>query len=322
MFIPVIVMIAGFALLIKGAEWLVSGASSLAKKYNTSDLVIGLTIVAFGTSTPEFVVNSIASFMGHDDIVYGNIIGSNNVNLFFALGIVGLIAPFSVQSSTVWKEIPISVFAAIVVLLLSNTLLGQENNILSRGEGILLLGLFGAFLYYVFSQIKNEPSVVQAEKAEVHIHKKNLTIWGLIIIGLGLLVIGGKLVVDNAITIATQMGVSQKIIGVTIVAIGTSLPEIVTSIVAAIRKNSDIAIGNIVGSNIFNLLFILAISALIRPIDYNLNFNVDLYFLIGGTALLFLAMFTGRAKRLDRWEAIILLILYTGYTAYLISQEF
>ncbi len=322
MLIPFILIIAGFALLIKGAEWLVSGSSSLAKKHNISDLVIGLTIVSFGTSAPELVVNSIASYMDHPDIVYGNILGSNNVNLFLVLGIVGLIAPFKVQSSTVWKEIPISIFAAIAVFLLSNKILGQAQSELTSGEGLVLLVLFSAFLYYVYKQMKNEPAEVLAEHAEIHIHKSNFKIWGLITIGLIGLVVGGKLVVDNAIEIATSFGVSEKIIGVTIVAIGTSLPELVTSVVAAIKKNSDIAIGNVIGSNIFNLLFILPISALISPNVYNPSFNVDMFLLIGGTALLFIAMFTGGAKRLDRWEAAILLLVYFGYTGFLLIQEF
>ncbi len=322
MLIPFILIIAGFALLIKGADWLVSGSSSLAKKYNVSDLVIGLTIVSFGTSAPELVVNSIASYMDHPDIVYGNIIGSNIVNLFLVLGIVGVIAPFTVQSSTVWKEIPISIFAAAIVMILSNKIFGQSQSELTSIEGLVLLVFFSAFLYYVYKQMKNEPPAVQAEHAEVHIHKKNLTIWGLIIIGLAGLIAGGKLVVDNAVIIATDLGISEKIIGVTIIAIGTSLPELVTSVVAAIKKNSDIAIGNVVGSNIFNLLFILPISALISPNAYNPAFNVDMWLLIGGTALLFIAMFTGGAKRLDRWEAAILLLVYFGYTGFLIVQEF
>lgn len=322
MILSLVLIIVGFALLIKGADWLVTGASALAKKNNISDLVIGLTIVSFGTSAPELVVNSIASFTNHPDIVFGNIIGSNNVNMFLVLGIVGIILPIKVQSSTVWKEIPISIFAAIMVFLLANSFIWQNDLILGRFEALVLLIFFAGFLYYVFLQMKKEtPLVVTDPAVKVTKNLSNTKIWGLMIIGLAGLVGGGKLVVDNATIIATTLGVSEKIIGLTIVAIGTSLPELVTSIVAAIKKNSDIVIGNVIGSNIFNLLFILPISALVDPVQYNPNFNIDLYLLIGGTAILFIAMFTGKARKIDRWEAMILLLVYGLYTAYLILQE-
>ncbi|MGK7391631.1 MAG: calcium/sodium antiporter [Candidatus Cyclobacteriaceae bacterium M2_1C_046] len=325
MVISIILIIVGFILLIKGAEWMVDGATALAKKYNVSDLAIGLTIVAFGTSAPELVVNSIASFEGHADIVFGNIIGSNNFNLFIILGIVGLIMPISVQSSTVWKEIPISLVAAFLLLIFANSFLWQDVAILSRLDGILLLIMFGLFLYYVYRQMQNEvPGVnssVQIKDDAPIKSRSNLKIWGLIIIGLAGLVGGGKLVVDNAILIATDLGVSQKIIGLTIIAAGTSLPELVTSVVAAIKKNSDIAIGNVIGSNIFNIFLILSVSSLIHPIEYNTAFNLDLYLLMGGTLFLFVAMFSGKKKKLDRWEAAVLLVVFILYTLYLIGKE-
>ncbi|MDO9039844.1 MAG: calcium/sodium antiporter, partial [Bacteroidota bacterium] len=286
MAISVVIIVLGFILLIKGADWLVSGASSLAKKHNISDLAIGLTIVAFGTSAPELVVNSIASFQDHSDIVFGNVIGSNNFNLFFILGIVGLILPITVQSSTVWKEIPISFFAIVIVFILSNSFFLQENNVLSRIDGALLFILFVLFLFYVYKQMKTEKTEFEIETLEI----SNWKIWGLITIGLAGLIFGGKLVVNNAIEIATNLGVSQKIIGLTIIAAGTSLPELVTSVVAALKKNSDIAIGNIIGSNIFNLLLILSVSSFIKPVTYNLAFNTDVYMLAGGTLFLFAAM--------------------------------
>lgn len=316
MILPSILIIVGFASLIFGANWLVDGASSLAKKNNISDLVIGLTIVSFGTSAPELVVNSVASFNGHSDIVFGNIIGSNNFNLFIILGIAGLIFPITVQSSTAWKEIPISLIATIIVFLLANNFFGNQSLEISRLDGAVLLIAFFGFLYYVFNQLKQE-------KTEVinYDTKSNKKIWGLIIIGTAGLMIGGKLVVDNSIDIATELGVSEKIIGLTIIAIGTSLPELVTSIVAALKMNSDIAIGNVVGSNIFNLLLVLSISAIINPLKYNSSFNQDLLILIGGTVFLVVAMFLGKKKKIDRWEALLLLSFYLVYTTYLVFKE-
>lgn len=318
MLLSFVLIIAGFGLLIKGADWMVSGASALAKKFNVSDLVIGLTIVSFGTSAPELVVNSIASLQQHSDIVFGNVLGSNVVNLFLILGISGLIFPITVQSNTVWKEIPISILTLLILYVLSNNFLVQHENIISRIEGLILLLCFAGFIFYVYTQMKIERQ--QAEGSPLK-HMSNIKIWGLILVGLAGLIIGGKLVVENAVKVATTIGVSEKIIGLTIVAIGTSLPELVTSVVAALRKNSDIAFGNIIGSNIFNILLILSVSALIHPVNFNTSFNTELYLLAGGTLILFLYMFTGGKKRLDRWESAILLMVYLIYTTYLISVE-
>lgn len=317
MTIAILLIALGFVLLIKGADWMVAGSSALAKKNNISNLAIGLTIVAFGTSAPELVVNSFASFQGHSDIVFGNVIGSNNFNLFVILGIVGLISPLVVQSSTVWKEIPLSLFAVIILYVLGNHFFYQETSTLTRMDALLLFVMFGLFLFYVYKQLKTD--TVEPEIVSLPI--STLKIWTLIIAGLAGLVLGGKLVVDNAVQVATAMGVSEKIIGLTIVAAGTSLPELVTSVVAALRKNNDIAIGNIIGSNIFNIFLILSVSAFIRPIEYKPLFNFDLYLLAGGTVFLFLAMFTGAKKKLDRWEAALLLITYVFYTIYLIGKE-
>ena len=317
MVIQIALLLVGLVLLVKGADWLVDGASVLAKKKNVSDLAIGLTIVAFGTSAPELVVNAVAASGNYPDIVFGNIIGSNNFNLFIILGISGLIIPLSVQSSTVWKEIPYSLFAAILLFFLANNYLIGNSEGLSRMDAVILLVLFLGFLYYVATQLKSDPSAEIVEMKDY----SNLKIWVLILLGLAGLVGGGKLVVDNAVAMAQSLGVSEKIIGLTIVAAGTSLPELATSVVAAMRKNTDIAIGNIIGSNIFNIFFILGVSGLIRPLAYNASFNTDLYILAGGTIFLFLAMFTGKRHRLDRWEAILLLVVYLGYTGYLVSAE-
>ncbi|MBI9042816.1 calcium/sodium antiporter [Lutibacter sp.] len=316
MITSMILIIAGFVSLIFGANWLVDGASSLAKKHKVSDLAIGLTIVAFGTSTPELVVNFIASFNGYPDIVFGNIIGSNNFNLFIILGIAGLVYPITVQSSTVWREIPISLISGLLLVVLANNYFLSNTSEISRFDGgILLLG-FAAFLYYVFKQMKTEDNIITSYQ-----QKSNYKIWGLIFLGLAGLIVGGQLVVDNGIQIATNLGVSEKIIGLTIIAAGTSLPELVTSIVAATKKNSDIAIGNVIGSNIFNILLILSVSSFIKPISFNQNFNIDLAILLGGTLFLFIAMFTGKRKKLDRWESALLLGFYLIYTIYLVWKE-
>lgn len=317
MILPFFLLIIGLLLLVKGADWLVDGASVLAKKYNVSDLAIGLTIVAFGTSAPELVVNSVAASGGYPDIVFGNIIGSNNFNLFIILGIAGIITPLSVQSSSVWKEIPFSFLAAIILLLMVNNFFMGNTPNLDMIEGFGLLLCFGAFLYYVFTQLKSEPKTEEIEAKSY----TALKIWALILGGLAGLVLGGKLVVDNAVGIAESLGVSEKIIGLTIVAAGTSLPELATSVVASMKKNNDIAIGNIIGSNIFNIFLILGVSSIIKPLDYQLSFNTDLYILLGGTIFLFLAMFTGKRKSLDRWEAAILLVFYLAYTTYLVLKE-
>lgn len=316
MIVSILLIIFGFSSLIFGANWLVEGASALAKRYKVSNLVIGLTIVAFGTSAPEFVVNNIASMQGHADIVFGNIIGSNNFNLFIILGLSGLILPIKVQSSTAWKEIPISLFVTLLLLSLVNDFTFSGQTYMSTADGLILLFLFCLFLYYVFKQTTNEEQTTIAES-----QKSGKRIWGLIIIGLVGLILGGQLVVQNSIQVAHALHISEKIIGLTIVAAGTSLPELVTSVVAATKKNSDIAIGNVIGSNIFNILLILSVSSIIKPIAYNPKFNIDLFILIGGTIFLFTSMLTGEKKKIDRWEASILFGFYIGYTTYLVMVE-
>ncbi|MDD4210052.1 MAG: calcium/sodium antiporter [Bacteroidales bacterium] len=312
-------LIIGFVILIKSADWMVDGASNLAKKYNISDLAIGLTVVAFGTSAPELVVNSVAAFQNHPDIVFGNIIGSNNMNIYIVLGLAGIITPLAVQSCTVWKEIPISLLAIIVLFLFTNEILYTNNQLLTRWEGFVLLIFFVLFLLYVYKQLKTDTS--SALETPVVKNMSLSKIWILIIIGISGLVIGGKLVVDNAGLLAVSLGISEKIIGLTIVAFGTSLPELATSVVAAIKKNNNIAVGNIIGSNIFNLFLILGVSAVIRPIKYSNAFNTDMLILTLGTFILFIAMFTGKRKKLDRWEAAIMLAVFIAYTIYLIAGE-
>lgn len=313
----IILLLLGLVLLILSAEWLVGGATSLARKFRVSDLTIGLTVVAFGTSAPELVVNLFASSTAHQDIVFGNILGSNNFNLFIILGIAGLVLPLKVHVTTVWKEIPMSLAALVVFFLMVNIPSGGGERVLGRIDGLILLILFVMFQYYVYQQMKSyEP--------EHHEQRKPgglFRIIAFIVLGLAGLVIGGKLVVSNAVIIAKAIGVSEKVIGLTIIAAGTSLPELATSLVAAYRKNPDIAVGNIVGSNIFNILLIGGMVSVVKPVSYSPVFNIDFYILAAGTVLLFITMFTSQKHKLDRWEAALLLTLYAGYTTWLIIKE-
>jgi cation:H+ antiporter len=207
--------------------------------------------------------------------------------------------------------------AAVALFFLANNYFLSDNGFLSRYDGFILLAFFAAFLYYVATQLKTDPNAEVVENKDY----STLKIWVLIIIGLAGLVGGGKLVVDNAVSIAQSLGVSEKIIGLTIIAAGTSLPELATSVVAAMKKNADIALGNIVGSNIFNLLLVLGVSSLVRPLDYNSAFNIDIYLLSAGTVFLFLSMFIGKKHRLDRWQAALMLVTFISYTTYLVMLE-
>lgn len=316
MVLQFILLAIGFAVLIKGADWLVNGSVSIARHYKVSELVIGLTIVAFGTSSPELVVNIISSVKGYTDITMGNIIGSNLFNLMFILGISGLIFPLIVNIKTIWNEIPFSLLAAIMVLVLSNiAFYSTDSKMLDRPEAFLLFTGFTFFMFYIFRDMKKNKVTYDTDIKQIKPSIAGL----LILIGLASLVVGSKLVVDSAVKIAQFLGASEKLIGVTIVSAGTSLPELVTSVVAAVRKKSDIAIGNVIGSNIFNIFLILGISALIRPIQYNPSFNFDILLLIVATIVLFLFMFSGKKHKLDRWESGILLLGYIGYITYLLA---
>jgi cation:H+ antiporter len=312
----IFLLASGFFLLIKGSDWLVGGASALAQRFNVSDLSIGLTIVAFGTSAPELVVNTFAAYHGHHEIVLGNIIGSNIFNIYVILGIAGLITPLVIQSGTVSKEIPFSLFAIVLFYIISNDFNFSHSGMISRFDGFILLIFFGLFLCYVYKQMKT--NIVRKETDQIHFSLLKITV--LIIAGLAGLIAGGRLIVVNAVQIAQATGVSEKIIALTIVAAGTSLPELATSVVAAVKKNNDIAVGNIIGSNIFNIFFIVGVSSVIRPAKYDKVFNSDICFLSFGTIILLIAMFTGHRKKLDRWEAGVFLLLFGGYLIYMLNR--
>ena len=318
----VLLLILGFVLLVKGADFLVDGASSLAKKLKISELAIGLTVVAFGTSTPELVVNIMASARAepvYDEVVFGNIIGSNNFNLLLILGVTGLIYPITVQVKTVWKEIPYSILAGLILLLLVNDSLlwNKSDNLLAPAEGIILLLFFALFMIYILLNLRAE---TEQGLADTKVFGMSRTLI-YIIAGLAGLIFGGRLVVKNAVEIAGRLGVSEKFIGLTIVSIGTSLPELATSVVAIIKRKSDLAIGNVIGSNIFNIFFIMGISGIISPLVYDTAFNTDLLVYIFCTTFLFIAMFTGGKRKLDRWEAGILLLFFAAYMTFLVWRK-
>lgn len=313
-------LIIGFAILIKGADFLVNGSSSIAKKNGISNLAIGLTVVAFGTSMPELIVSLLSALNGKNDASFGNVIGSNNFNLLFILGISGLIYPLVVQRNTVKYEVPLSLLAAGILFLLVNDQLvwGGESNGMSRLDSIILLVLFSGFLFYIYRTMKTSSDF--SEEGTIKIYKTGLAV-GMVVLGLGFLIGGGTTVVNSATSIAKYFGLSEKLIGLTILAAGTSLPELATSAVAAYRKNTDIAIGNVVGSNIFNLFFILGVTGVINPMPYNSVMNFDLYVLLAATVVLMVFMFTLNQRKLDRWEAFMLLAGYITYTIYLIGME-
>ncbi len=326
MLLPIVLLLVGFAILIKGADFLVNGASSAAKKYGISNLAIGLTVVAFGTSMPELIVSLVSALDGKNDASFGNVIGSNNFNLLFILGIAGLIYPLVVHRNTVKYEVPLSLLAAGILFICVNDFLvwgdtsfsAPYGGILSRLDSIILLVFFGGFLFYIYRTMKNSAEIDEGEPIKIY---KTPVAVAMTIGGLVMLIFGGQIVVDNALEIAHHYGLSEKLIGLTILAAGTSLPELATSCVAAYKKNTDIAIGNVIGSNIFNIFFILGITGVIHPIQFNTAMNFDIYVLLGSTVLLMVFMFTLNTRKLDRWEAFMMLAAYATYTIYLIGTD-
>ncbi|MGI8893750.1 MAG: calcium/sodium antiporter [Bacteroidia bacterium] len=313
-----VLFVIGFVFLIKGADLLVDGSVSIAGRLRISNLVIGLTVVAFGTSLPELLVNLVASFEGSTDIAIGNILGSNIANILLILGIASIIYPLSVKKNTTFKEIPFSLLAAVILAVLANDIMidNYSFSILSRSDGITLLCFFAIFLYYVFTITKDSDE----EQDEVKIISLPKSII-YILVGLVGLTIGGKWIVEGAVSIATQFGISESLIGLTIIAIGTSLPELATSAVAALKKNTDIAIGNVVGSNIFNVFWILGISSIIKPLPFNEQSNTDLFMVIFSSLLLFAFLSFGKQRHLlHKSHGILFLSLYVAYTAYLIYR--
>ncbi|OGJ54941.1 hypothetical protein A3D11_02790 [Candidatus Peribacteria bacterium RIFCSPHIGHO2_02_FULL_49_16] len=323
MLITIGATVAGLTLIIKGADWLVRGATNFARHLRVSELTIGLTVVAFGTSLPELVVNVFSSMNGANDLAIGNILGSNISNIFLIIAIAAIIAPLHVHTSTVWKELPLSLLAACVLLVMVNDHIIDDFSVaqLSRTDGITFLGFFLIFLWYTFGMQKVEDEH-ESEQQNIFISL------GLILLGVIMLTGGGKLTVYGAMLFTKTLGISQAFVGLTVLAIGTSLPELATSINAAMKQKADIAVGNIIGSNIFNIFWILGISATIKPLIFEPALNIDLLTMILATIVLFLTVHTGHIHRrllfwkqkeghvIDRKEGILMLFLYAGYLAY------
>lgn len=315
-----ILLVIGFVLLIKGADYFVEGASNIAVKLNVSPLLVGLTIVALGTSSPEATVAILAALEGSPGVVLGNVIGSNIVNITVVIGLTALIAPLTVQSETVRKEIPFAMLAAIVLMILMAdvALQGAGANIINRGDGIIILLFFSVFLYYVFEMaMKNRSSTVEkvdADTGESWLKNILFTIGGLIAI-----IIGGEMVVSSATEIALSLGMSEALVGLTIVAIGTSLPEIMTSVTAALKGKGDMAIGNVVGSNIFNIFFVTGTASTVAPIAAESKLFFDGWVMVGLTVLLLI--FSRTHFKIGRREGAVLLLAYITYLVYIIMRN-
>jgi len=310
-------LITGFVPLIYGASLLVDNASSLARKLNIPPIVIGLTIVGFGTSTPELVVNVFAAIDKNPDLVIGNVIGSSIFNILCILGIAALLVPLVVKKNTTWLEIPLCFLSSVVVIVMANDILIDRSvsSTIGRIDGLILLMFFSVFLVYNINLAINENY-----EGEINTRDRSYFLAVLFIIsGMALLIAGGRLIVFSAVKVAVSFGLSERVIALTIMSAGTSLPELATSIVAAGKKNADIAIGNIVGSNIFNIFFILGISAVINPVTILTESNFDMVVNIFASLLLFTFIFIGKGRKLSRWEGGLFVVIYIIYLSFLLA---
>jgi cation:H+ antiporter len=315
-----VLLIIGFALLIKGADYFVEGASKIAALLRVPPLLVGLTIVAFGTSSPEATVSIIAALEGSSEVSLGNVIGSNIFNITLVVGITALINPLSVETTTIRKEIPFTMLASVALAVLANDIALQDagTNLINKSDGIILLLFFIIFLYYIIEvAINNREQVPDAAAATAR------GTWGKNILftlaGLAAIIFGGDLVVDNATKIALSVGMSETLVGLTIVAVGTSLPELITSITAALKKESEIALGNIVGSNIFNILFVLGAAATISPLAVNDKIFMDIGAMIILTLVLLL--FSRTRFKISKVEGVILAAAYISYLVFIILRN-
>ena len=321
--IDILILIAGLALILLGANYLVDGASAIAKRFGISDFIIGMTIVGIGTSTPEMVVSFLSAAQGNADIAVGNIVGSNLFNVLMILGVTALVTPLPLTSNNIKKDIPFALLAALTLAFAGNDILfdGAASNIVSRTDGLMLLSLFAVFMAYTIYSSQGAGTElpqagVSSENGAVEAQDKPKPIWlSLIMVvgGLAGLVYGGDLFVASASAIAKMLGVSDAVIAVTIMAGGTSLPELASCIVAAVKKNTDLALGNVIGSNVSNIFLILGGSAIIHPLGMNNIGQMDLGFLILSSILLFITAFTFKKRSLDRVEGLLFILIYIGY---------
>ena len=314
LWVGIVFIIIGFIALVKGADWLVDGASAIAKRFGISDLVIGLTVVAFGTSMPEFVVNMVSVAHGSTELALTNILGSNIINTFVILGLTALVYPLASQKHSRDFDIPLSVIAGVIVFVLVavNLPIGESGKGVGRIGGLILLAIFIFFLYFTFVHAKEHPDETEESVKPMAVGKAIV----LIVVGLIGLAVGGELIVESAVDIATRMGVSEAIIGLTIVALGTSLPELATSIIAAFKHKADIAIGNVFGSNIFNVFFVLGTSAVIHPLPAYDGIELDAWMAAIGSIVVQVALLTNAKLELNRWAGALLVLMYGGYLTY------
>ena len=315
MFLMVVLFLVGLALVVFGADWLVDGASGVARRAGLSEFIIGLTIVGMGTSAPEMVVSLIGALEGKGDIAVGNVVGSNIFNTLLILGITSIILPMAITRANRRRDIPMNIGVTLLLILLGLkfTLFGLGADGLSRGDGIVLFVLFAAYMWYSFKTGKAEQAGEATEKG----NKLWLDIL-LILGGITALVVGGRLFVDNAVAIAGRLGISDKFIAVTILAGGTSMPELATCVAAAVKKKGQLALGNIIGSNLFNILLILGGSAIIAPISFSSINIVDMAALMASALALVTCLYIGKRNVLDRLDGALFLLVWGAYMAYLI----
>ena len=314
LWVAIVFIILGFIALVKGADWLVDGASAIAKQFGISDLIIGLTVVAFGTSMPEFVVNMVSVAQGSTDLAITNILGSNIINTFVILGLTALVYPIVSQKRARDFDIPMSIIAGVLVFTFVAIQLpfGETERGIGRMGGIVLLLMFCYFLYNTFLHSKEHPEEVETEVKQIPTRRAV----ALILVGFIGLIVGGELIVKSAVDIATRMGVSEAVIGLTVVALGTSLPELATSVIAAAKHKSDIALGNVFGSNIFNVFFVLGVSATVRPLPAYEGIELDAWMAAIGSIVVWMAVKTNHERKIQRWTGALLLLIYAGYLTY------
>lgn len=318
MALQIFILLAGLSLILFGANWLVDGSSSIAKRFGISEFVIGLTIVGIGTSTPEMVVSFLSSFQGKADMAIGNIVGSNIFNTMMILGVTALIAPLTITKSNLKKDIPLNIIVTILLILLGMnfTLFGKGQDQLSRIDGVILLAVFA---WYIWTSFRSDTADSEEDGEGIKEYKTGISVL-LIVAGLAGLIIGGRLFVNSATELAKMFGVSDKFIAITVMAAGTSMPELATCVVAALKGRGQLALGNVLGSNISNILLILSGAALINPLSFSGMTYVDLGAVLLSAIFILGSAYLFRKKQLDRFEGIILLLMEAGYMWYLIAN--
>ena len=317
MLIPILLLIVGFVALIVGANWLVDGATSIGIRAKLSPLIIGLTIVAFGTSLPELIINVFSCFKGSSGLAIGNIVGSNIMNILLILGVAAVIFPIDVDRISIRRDIPVGFFATALLFVMANDFFMGSSHTINWIEGLGLLLCAVGYLY--LTMLKNEKPDTSVEAVQIPLPWWKTILF--LVFGIFGLYVGGELVSNNAQTIAKAWGMSDAMIGLTVVAMATSLPELITSVVAATKKNAGIAIGNVMGSNILNIFVVLGVSGLITPLQFDPKMNLTLILLFVANLLMFLFVFTGKGRKISRFEGSLMILAYTGFMVYTILAQ-